>query len=172
VNEKFGGGVAIDNGSLADGVLLREVTKNDLPTFFDFQRDAEANEMAAVPARSRVAFNMHWEEKILGDETVVTRTILFGGDVVGFVLSWLKSEQQVVGYWLGKEYWGKGIATKALAKFLPLVTVRPLYAHVAKHNVASLRVLEKCGFAISSADKVPSGTDYEGTLLFILKLSN
>ena len=155
-----------------DSVMLREVAENDLPVFFDFQNDSEANDMAAVPARGRKAFNTHWEEKILGDETVVKRTILFDGDVAGFVLSWQKAEQQVVGYWLGKAYWGKGIATKALAEFLPLVTVRPLYAHVAKHNIASLRVLEKCGFEIAQEEKVLSAIADNEVETFILKLGD
>jgi RimJ/RimL family protein N-acetyltransferase len=51
-----------------------------------------------------------------------------------------------VGYWLGRSYWGRGIATRALALFLPLVPARPLYAHVASHNTGSMRVLVKCGF--------------------------
>ena len=35
------------------------------------------------------------------------------------------------GYWLGKEYWGKGIATQALAEYINVVKIRPLMAHVA-----------------------------------------
>ena len=58
-----------------------------------------------------------------------------------------------MGYWIGKEYWGKGVATQALAQFLEDVKTRPLYAHVAKHNIASRRVLEKCGFVICGEDR-------------------
>ncbi len=57
-----------------------------------------------------------------------------------------------MGYWLGREYWGKGIATRALSLFLDQVTARPLYAYVAKHNLASIRVLQKCGFTITSEE--------------------
>jgi hypothetical protein len=46
---------------------------------------------------------------------------------------------------IGKEYWGKGVATKALLNFLGDVQARPLYARVAKDNTASIRVLRKCG---------------------------
>jgi RimJ/RimL family protein N-acetyltransferase len=133
---------------LTSGVLLRDVTESDLPIFFEQQLDPAANQMAAFPARARDAFMAHWT-KILGDETVVTKTILFDGHVAGNVVSWQQSGEREVGYWIGKEYWGKGIATQALAVFLSHVTARPLYAHVAKHNIASIRVLEKCGFTIS-----------------------
>ena len=133
-------------------VLLREVTEGDLPIFFEQQRDPAANRMAAFTAKDpadRVAFTAKWAE-ILGDESITKRAILFGGQVAGsigaFVAPW--SGKLEVTYWIGREFWGKGIATKALAVFLSAVKARPLYARAAKDNVASLRVLEKCGFAI------------------------
>ena len=52
----------------------------------------------------------------------------------------------------GREYWGQGIASAALRQFLALIATRPLTAHVAKHNLASLRVLQKCGFTIAGED--------------------
>ena len=58
-----------------------------------------------------------------------------------------------VSYWLGKEFWGKGIATAALRAFLEIVQERPMYARAASDNVASIRVLEKCGFVISGKGK-------------------
>jgi RimJ/RimL family protein N-acetyltransferase len=69
--------------------------------------------------------------------------------VAGNVVSFEQDGEREVGYWIGREYWGKGVATEALSQFLDHVEVRrPLYAGVAKHNVASIRVLEKCGFTI------------------------
>ena len=68
-------------------------------------------------------------------------------------MSFEQSGKPLIGYWIGKNYWGKGVATKALSEFLGHVRARPLYAHVAKHNIASIRVLEKCGFTISGYDK-------------------
>lgn len=47
-----------------------------------------------------------------------------------------------------QEYWGKGLATRALSEFLRELRIRPIYAAAAKDNIASLRVLEKCGFVI------------------------
>jgi RimJ/RimL family protein N-acetyltransferase len=58
-----------------------------------------------------------------------------------------------VGYWIGKEFWGKGIASGSLKQFLGVVKSRPLFAHVARHNRASKRVLEKCGFVVVGEDK-------------------
>jgi RimJ/RimL family protein N-acetyltransferase len=91
---------------------------------------------------------VHWT-KILAEETVIKRTVLFNGRVAGNVVSFEQECEQEVGYWIGREYWGKGVATEALSQFLAHVEVRrPLHAAVAKHNVGSIRVLEKCGFAV------------------------
>ena len=94
----------------------------------------------------------HWT-RIMADETVLIQTILFDGNVAGNIVSFIQLGEREVGYWLGKEYWGKGIATRALEQFLELIETRPLYAHVAKHNIGSRRVLEKCGFTIAAEDR-------------------
>ena len=135
------------NPSQACGIYLRPVTESDLPILFEHQREPEANEMAAFPARDCDAFMAHWA-KILGDESCVAMAVVVDGCVTGNVGCWTQDGQRLVGYWIGKEHWGKGVATQMLSMFLRLVDDRPLHAHVAKHNVASIRVLEKCGFAL------------------------
>jgi RimJ/RimL family protein N-acetyltransferase len=128
-------------------ILVRELAASDLPILFKQQADTESSVMAAVPSRDRKAFDEHWA-KIMMDEDITLRTIVVEGRVAGYLVSFLLLEKRQVGYWLGKEYWGKGIATQALTKFLKIVKTRPLWAHVATHNVASRRVLEKCGFKV------------------------
>ncbi len=130
-------------------VLLRDVITSDLPTLFEQQRDPVATQMAAFPAREREAFMAHWA-KIMADENNILKAILYGDQLAGNIVSWEHDGEREVGYWLGREFWGKGIATQALLLFLEQVTSRPLYAYVARHNLASIRVLEKCGFALLS----------------------
>ena len=149
-------------------VLLRDVAESDLPIFFEQQLDPEATAMAAFPSRDREAFDTHWA-KIMADEMVILKTILYNGQVAGSIVSWEMDGNQEVGYWLGREYWGKGIATQALAEYLGIVTTRPLFAHVAKHNVASRRVLEKCGFKVIGEDKYTNIGNVEVDE-FVLKL--
>jgi len=127
-------------------VSLRDVHGSDLSIFYRQQLDLEATQMAAFPARDYKAFMAHWE-KGMGEETTILKTILVESDVAGNIVSWEHSGECNIGYWLGKEYWGKGIASAALTLFLERVVKRPLFAHVAKHNVASIRVLQKCGFS-------------------------
>ena len=154
---------------MTSDVLLRDVTEDDLPIFFEHQLDPDANRMAAFPARDRNAFMAHWT-KILGDETITKKTILFDGHVAGNVVSFEQFGKPQVGYWIGKEYWGKGVATQALSEFLGHVKARPLYARVAKHNIASIRVLEKCGFTFFGEDKGFSNAGGEEVEEFILIL--
>ncbi len=137
---------------------------------FEQQLDPAATQMAAFPARDREAFMAHWA-KILRDETVIVKAILFEGQVAGNVVCFEQSGQTLIGYWLGKEYWGKGIATHALSEFLNHVKTRPLYAYVAKHNLASRRVLEKCGFMLIGEDKAATDTPGEEVEEFLLKLA-
>src|SRR6059058_5980129 len=126
--------------------VLRDVVDDDLPVFFEHQNDREAIEMAAFPPRVWEPFVTHWH-KIRRDDSNVMRTILDGAEVAGNVLSWERDGKRYVGYWLGRAYWGKGLATSALAEFVTLLE-RPLYAEVSTTNVGSRRVLEKCGFEV------------------------
>jgi hypothetical protein len=45
-------------------MILRNVTDEDLPIFFEHQRDPEALRMAAFPSRERDAFMIHWRTKV------------------------------------------------------------------------------------------------------------
>ena len=80
------------------------------------------------------------------------KTVLFEGDVAGNVVSFVNSGEREVGYWIGREFWGRGVATRALAGFLRLEARRPLCASVARHNVASIKVLQNCGFRVSGEE--------------------
>jgi RimJ/RimL family protein N-acetyltransferase len=135
-------------------LLIRDVTQADLPTFFEHQKDPEAARMAAFQPRARDAFMAHWT-RILADSGSAVKTIVFEGQVAGNVVSWTSSGERLVGYWVGKEFWGKGVATAALAQFLVVYPERPLHAHVAKDNVGSVRVLQKCGFVVIGEEQVP-----------------
>ncbi|MFN8497845.1 MAG: GNAT family N-acetyltransferase [Anaerolineae bacterium] len=136
---------------MKDNLYLRDVAPDDLAVFFEHQRDPAATEMAQFPPRDRASFTAHWT-KILADGSTVNRTILVGDAVAGYIVCWQQDGERLVGYWVGREYWGQGVATRALAAFVVQVVARPLSAYVARSNVASRRVLEKCGFVVVAAD--------------------
>ena len=125
----------------------------DLLILFEHQKDPASVELANVPARDLKAHLAHWH-RVLEDETIIKRTIIVDHDVAGHVVSWEQDGQRNTGYWLGQDFWGKGIATAALAQFLEIDKTRPLHAYVSNHNTGSLRVLEKCGFTIELEDEV------------------
>jgi RimJ/RimL family protein N-acetyltransferase len=125
-------------------VTLRATTLEDVPILFEHQRDPVAAEMAAFPSRDWEAFVAH-DAKLRLDPTAIRRTIVADGQVVGSIGVWGEDELEV-GYWIDRAAWGKGIASAALAALLAEVQERPVMAHVAEHNVGSMRVLERNGF--------------------------
>jgi RimJ/RimL family protein N-acetyltransferase len=138
--------------------MLRDIREEDLQTLFEQQSAPEACRMAAFIPRERDAFMLHWRT-ILADSSLQKKAIVIGDDVVGNVCSWGTS-QRLVGYWLGQEYWGRGLATAALSEFLCEERSRPLFAHVAVHNRGSVRVLEKCGFRpVGNSQMGPDGVE-------------
>ncbi len=141
-------------GSAAQSVHLRSVEAADLPTLFRHQLDPESCRMAAVIARGAEAFDAQWE-KILADPTVVARAIIADGVLVGSISCFKMDGEACVGYWVAREHWGRGIAGRALALLLAEVTTRPLHARVARTNVASIRVLERCGFRLTGHQHSP-----------------
>jgi len=156
---------------MTDDFYLRDVVEADLPTFFEYQADPQANHMAAFTAKDptdREAFTAHWR-RIMDDASVIIKTVVRDGQVVGSVLSYEDAGKPEVSYWIGKAHWGKGIATRALSEFLAHGNpARPIFARVAKDNLGSRRVLEKCGFTVIGESKGYAnarGADIEELLL-------
>src|SRR3954447_8190584 len=142
-------------GESGDQVVLREVVESDLDLFFENERDPEGRYMAAFTPKDpddRAAFDAHWA-RILADETTTNRTIVVDGRVAGSIASFEWQGKPEIGYWLGKEYWGKGVATQGLTQPLAIVKTRPIYANAAADNAGSIRVLEKCGFRLVGRDR-------------------
>src|SRR5512134_2410145 len=101
-------------------ITLRDAATSDLPILFEHQLDPEATAMAAFPSRNKEAFDAHWA-KVMANDANILKTILYDGQVAGSLMSWETVGGREIGYWLGREYWGKGIATKALAEFLKTI---------------------------------------------------
>jgi RimJ/RimL family protein N-acetyltransferase len=135
-------------------IQLRDVIESDFPILLGHQRDEASARMAAFGTRDPDASELaaRWK-RVLADKSAPQRAIVEGGNVVGFVASFMREGKPEVTYWIARSHWGRGIATAALSQFLQCATVRPIYASAAKDNVASLRVLEKCGFTIRGSGK-------------------
>jgi RimJ/RimL family protein N-acetyltransferase len=140
-------------------IRLRNVGRDDLPRMYEMQLDPESNRLAVTTPRSAEAFDAHWAEA-LRDPGVTAKAILLGEALVGYVCCFRRDGRANVGYWVGREHWGKGIASRALRLLLLEVASRPLYARVATGNGASLRVLRKCGFVVERVQVSPAGDRY------------
>ena len=151
-------------------IELRDVTDDDLPILFEFQRDPASNVMADVAPRDDEAFQARWKE-LRSDSNALVKIITVEETVVGVVLSFIRKGVRELGYWIGRDYWGRGLASRAVAAFLPYDSQRPLTAIVVKDNLRSLRVVEKNGF-IRTGEVVDTSWYSGGQIeLWILTLS-
>ena len=147
-------------------VELRAVTPEDVEVFYEHQLDPEARRVAVFPLREHDPFVAHWKDVILANDANLAWTVVADGEVAGNMLCFERDRMREVGYWIGREFWGRGIATQALALLLREVTERPLYARVAESNVGSIRVLEKCGFTTIGGERYEDeGEEIEEALL-------
>jgi len=138
-------------------IQLRDVVAEDLPDIFEQQADPIACEMAQFESRDEESFLTHWRQ-ILADDDVIKQAILVDDAFAGYLACFESEGRHLIGYWIDREFWGQGVASAALAEFLTLGYPRPLYAFVAQTNVASMRVLEKCGFELL-AERQQNGVD-------------
>jgi RimJ/RimL family protein N-acetyltransferase len=164
--ERDGRGRRLAGAVTRPHVFLREVTSADVEVFFEHQLDPEATSMANFPARDRGAHFDHWA-KILADPTCITRTVVCDGATAGNIGSWLAEGKREIGYWIGRRFWGRGVATEAVSQFIRVVPARPLWAWVVEHNRGSIRVLQKCGFEVSPHHPQP---DPEATPYVVMEL--
>lgn len=136
-------------------VTLREITDADLDRFFEHQQDKDAVYMAAFTHKDptdRTDFDAHWA-KIRNNDAVLNRAVEVDGVLAGHVASFDMFGDREVTYWIGREFWGQGVATAALQALLALDKTRPIFGRAAKDNSGSIRVLEKCGFVQVGEDK-------------------
>lgn len=136
-------------------VRLRSIGQDDLPRMYEFNLDLAANRLAMTIPRGADAFEAFWI-RVLADPTIIARAISVADVLAGYISCFKLDGADAVGYWIGQEFWGKGIATRALELLLKEVPVRPLHARVATTNRASLRVLQKCGFVVRSIQVSPA----------------
>lgn len=130
-------------------VGLRSVEDGDLDAIFDQMRDPEGVWMAAFTAddpSDRAAFDAHMA-MVRSSPGIWLRAVTWDGQLVGTIAAFVADGDTEVTYWIDRAWWGRGIASRALALLLDQVTTRPLHARAASDNAASLRVLRKSGFA-------------------------
>jgi RimJ/RimL family protein N-acetyltransferase len=153
-------------------VLLRPVRDSDLPDFFEIELDPVGRWMAAFTskdAHDRAAFDAH-RARLAADPTVIQRTIELDGRVAGGIVCFGPAHEREIAFWIGRDLWGRGVATRALGAFLVELAERPLRARAAADNAGSIRVLEKCGFRLVERSRFfanARGAEIEEVLLML-----
>ena len=97
---------------------------------------------------SELSLDQFWAI-VRADPLVIVRTVLAGGAVAGHAAIFGPPSEREVTYVIARRFWGRGVATAALAQLIDLEQGRPLHADAAADNAGSIRVLEKCGFAVT-----------------------
>lgn len=151
-------------------IRLRPTCLADIPTLFQLQLDQASNDLAGTKPRDLAVFTARWHDN-LRNPVITPRVIVEGGAIVGSIDVFKQEGDDAIGYWIAREHWGKGIATRAIALMLLEVPTRPLFARVAAHNTASRRALERNGFAITTRYNTPAGDRYTACERLILMLS-
>ena len=134
---------------------LRKTTLADLAVLFQFQLDREAIYLAAFTPLDPGNKEAYIEKftKHLKDSTINMKTIIVGETIVGSIAKYEMEGKAEITYWINRDHWGKGIATRALKRFLLIETARPMYGRVAFDNFGSQKVLERGGFVKTGSDK-------------------
>lgn len=129
-------------------IKLRPTEVADLDTLFQFQLDKKGGYLAAFMPKDSTdkAAYINKYKKLLHNPTVNNQTILLNNIIVGSIAKFIIDGDTEITYWIGRTFWGQGIATKALNEFLAIETIRPIFGRVAFDNFGSQKVLEKCGF--------------------------
>jgi RimJ/RimL family protein N-acetyltransferase len=146
-------------------VRLREVVDADLEIFLAYEHDPEAVRRSRFTPRERDAFLTHWHNRVLPDPGCLVRTVTEDGEVAGNIGSWSQDGRRFLGYWLGREYWGRGVGARALGLFLRQERTRPLHADTYSGNTASVRLLRRLGFEHAGDVR----HDDDGYVLFALR---
>lgn len=165
-------------------VYLRPTLHADIPRLFEIQLDPAGNDLAGTKPRDLAAFTARWDD-ILGTPTsppkptgVTPRVIIADGVLVGSINIFPSNAPDFpedgavpnyLGYWLAREHWSRGIATRAIALMLEESSIRPLFARVISHNAASLKALTRNGFEVVSRTTRPATDRYAGGEVYTLR---
>ena len=132
---------------------LRPIEKGDIETIAALANDRDIARMALLlPYPYTVSDARTWLDYISKTEKEHVFAILSGKKLIGVIglVNEPEHKRAELGYWLGKEYWGKGFMTGAVQMMLGyafgVLKVNKVYASVFADNEASQKVLKNNGF--------------------------
>ncbi len=136
---------------------LRDYTSTDVERLLELANNKQVSRylVDTFPYPYTRADAAWWINIGCKEKGVTTKAIEHAGELVGGIgikaqPGW-RQHLAEIGYWLGEDYWGKGIASTALQQMTEnafALGYRKLYAPVLATNAASMRVLEKCSYRL------------------------
>ncbi|HSM08904.1 MAG TPA: GNAT family N-acetyltransferase [Gemmatimonadota bacterium] len=143
---------------MLDKITYRSASEADIAEFIRLEGDEVSAHMAAfVSPRAAEERTSHWQHVLARPDTR-NHTIEADGTILGWIASFQRGSDREVTYWIDRSFWGRGIASAALAHLLTVDLVRPLFARVASDNTRSVRVLEKSGFVAVDIERAYAPT--------------
>jgi len=147
-------------------LVLKPPTAEDKQAIVECIGDFEvARWLSNVPHPYTLSDAEEWIDIVAetaSDEVAGFKLSIFMDDTLigGVGLNHREGNVYELGYWLGKAFWGRGIATEAAAGLLQhakeTLPDAEFVAHCMKGNPASSRVLEKLGFRVTGELEIES----------------
>lgn len=155
-------------------ITLRKTQEPDLEFLFQFQLNEEANYLAAFTAKDPADKAAYLEKytRHMNDPAINMQTVFLGETITGSIARFYIDGNAEITYWIDRNYWGAGIGTAVLTRFLVIENARPIFARVAFDNFSSQKVLEKCGFVKIGEDKGFANARQAEIKEFIYKLES
>jgi RimJ/RimL family protein N-acetyltransferase len=143
-----------------DRLLLRSPKLDDAKAVARLANNRKVSEMTAfIPYPYGIDDARAWIESLTeegGGWTFVVTAKAEGGALIGACgYGGRHQEGPEIGYWIGEPYWGRGYATEAVRAVIDhlfgVTGLDALAAGCRVTNLASRRVIEKCGFQWTGA---------------------
>lgn len=146
-----------------NNIVLRPWQKQDAQELASIANNKNIwnNVRDALPSPYTVMDALQWIAHVNDQNPVVNFAIVHNGSIAGSIGCTLKSDVArktiEIGYFVGENYWGKGIATEAVRLLVNFIETRldivRIYAHVFAENKPSMKVLQKNGFYLEAISR-------------------
>lgn len=137
-------------------MILRHFKKNDLEDLYEYCSQNGVGEMAGWPKHTSIEYTKKVLEYYMKNENLFAIVYKKNNKVIGHIgvnedCEGRRKDIKELGYALNRKYWNKGIMTEVLKEFIRVVferwqEINYVYACCFKHNFASKRLIERCGF--------------------------
>lgn len=165
-------------------ILLRRWTEEDAPILYKYASDPDIGPRAGWPIHQSVEFSKEVIRKYFDNDQTWAIVLKTSSEPIGCI-GYLTHEMSnitigkndcEIGYWIAKPYWNKGLCTEALLLILNYcintIHFSTIWGTHFVSNLASGRVMEKCGFHdIVMLNKCSHLVGGDKEMIKILKLS-